>query len=155
MSINISSSKIVKGLIAGFVATVVLTILMMMKKTLGVMPELDPVHMLSEMAAQNMGMEPNIMIGWIMHFMIGSVAWGGTFIVLNNVLPGTSQIAKGISLGIVAWFMMMIGPMPMSGAGLFGLNMGILAPVMTFMLHIVFGVVLGAVFIRLGGVEEA
>jgi hypothetical protein len=155
MSINISSSKIVKGLIAGFVATVVLTILMMMKKTLGVMPELDPVHMLSEMAAQNMGMEPNIMIGWIMHFMIGSVAWGGTFIVLNNVLPGTSQIAKGISLGIVVWFMMMIGPMPMSGAGLFGLNMGILAPVMTFMLHIVFGVVLGAVFIRLGGVEEA
>jgi hypothetical protein len=155
MSINISSSKIVKGLIAGFVATVVLTILMMMKKMLGVMPELDPVHMLSEMAAQNMGMEPNIMIGWIMHFMIGSVAWGGAFIVLNNVLPGTSQIAKGISLGIVAWFMMMIGPMPMSGAGLFGLNMGILAPVMTFMLHIVFGVVLGAVFIRLGGVEEA
>jgi hypothetical protein len=155
MSINISSSKIVKGLIAGFVATVVLTILMMMKKMLGVMPELDPVRMLSEMAAQNMGMEPNIMIGWIMHFMIGSVAWGGAFIVLNNVLPGTSQIAKGISLGIVAWFMMMIGPMPMSGAGLFGLNMGILAPVMTFMLHIVFGVVLGAVFIRLGGVEEA
>jgi hypothetical protein len=155
MSINISSSKIVKGLIAGFVATVVLTILMMMKKMLGVMPELDPVHMLSEMAAQNMGMEPNIMIGWIMHFMIGSVAWGGAFIVLNNVLPGTSQIAKGICLGIVAWFMMMIGPMPMSGAGLFGLNMGILAPVMTFMLHIVFGVVLGAVFIRLGGVEEA
>lgn len=155
MSIEISSSKIVKGLIAGFVATIVITILMMMKKMMGVMPELDPVHMLSEMAAQNMGLEPNIMIGWIMHFMIGPVAWGGAFTVLNNVLPGTSQIAKGISLGIVAWFMMMIGPMPMSGAGLFGLNMGILAPVMTFMLHIVFGVVLGTVFIRLGGVKDA
>ena len=153
MSIN--TSKIVKGMIAGLVATIVLTILMMMKKMMGVMPELDPVHMMSEMAAQNMGMEPSIMIGWGMHFMIGSVAWGGAFAVLNNFLPGTIQIKKGISLGIAAWLMMMIGPMPMSGAGLFGINMGVMAPVMTFMLHIVFGVVLGVVFTKLVGVEEA
>ncbi len=116
---------------------------------------LRPTRLMSEMAAQKMGLMPNILIGWVMHFVIGSAAWGGTFAILNDVLPGSSQITKGITLGVAAWFMMMIGPMPMSGAGLFGLNIGILAPVVTFMLHIVFGVVMGAVFTRLDGVVEA
>lgn len=147
MTFNLST--IIKGIVAGFVATVVLTVLMMMKKMMGVMPELDPVHMMSEMAALKLGVEPNMMIGWVMHFMIGAVAWGGAFAIFNNVLPGASQVLKGVNLGIAAWFMMMIGPMPMSGAGLFGLNMGVMAPVMTFMLHIVFGVVIGLVYKKL------
>lgn len=146
---NLEISKIVKGIIAGFAATVVLTMLMIMKNMMGIMPELDPVHMLSDMVAQKMGMTPNIVVGWVMHFMIGSVAWGGAFAAFNDLLPSNSQIRKGITLGIVAWFMMMIGPMPMSGAGVFGLNIGPMAPVMTFVLHIVFGIVLGAAYIRL------
>lgn len=146
---NFELSRIINGVIAGFAATVVLTILMLIKNMMGIMPGLDPVHMMADMIAQNLGMEPNMVIGWIMHFMIGSVAWGGAFAVLNDILPPKSQVKKGIILGIAAWFMMMIGPMPMSGSGLFGLNIGPMAPVMTFMLHIVFGVVLGMVYSKL------
>jgi hypothetical protein len=40
----------------------------------------------------------------------------------------------------------MMGLMPMAGAGLFGLSPGIMAPVITLMLHVIFGVVLGLVF---------
>jgi len=36
--------------------------------------------------------------------------------------------------------------MPMAGAGVFGLDLGMAAPVMTLMLHLVFGAVLGAVY---------
>jgi len=36
--------------------------------------------------------------------------------------------------------------MPMAGAGLFGMAMGIMAPMMTLVLHVIFGAVLGAVF---------
>ena len=139
-------SKIIKGIISGFVATVALTLLMILKKTMGVMPALDPVHMLADMAAQNIGIEPNLAIGWVMHFVIGSIAWGGAFAVLNELLPSQSQIVKGIILGIAAWLLMMIGPMPMSGAGLFGLKIGLMAPVMTLVFHLVFGVVLGATY---------
>ncbi len=146
---SFDTSKIIKGIIAGFVATIVLTMLMMMKKMMGVMPELDPVHMMADIAAQKTGMEPNIMIGWAMHFMVGSVAWGSAFAVLNDILPTQSQIKKGIVLGMGAWLMMMIGPMPMSGNGLFGMALGPMAPMMTFMLHIVFGVVLGTVYKKL------
>ncbi len=147
MSFN--TSTIAKGIFAGFIATLALTALMIMKKTMGVMPNLDPVHMLSDMAAMKMGITPNIAIGWVMHFVIGAIAWGGAFAVFNKVLPSNSQMKKGIVLGIIAWFMMMIGPMPMSGAGLFGLGLGMMAPVMTLVLHLVYGAVLGAVFTKL------
>ena len=146
---NFEISKISKGIMAGFVATIVLTVLMLLKNMMGIMPELDPVKMMADMAAQKLGMEPNLAVGWVMHFMIGSVAWGGAFAVLNDILPAKTQRQKGMLFGIAAWIMMMIGPMPMSGAGLFGLNIGPMAPVMTFVLHIIFGVVLGAVYTKL------
>ncbi|WP_448329685.1 DUF6789 family protein [Sulfitobacter sp. M13] len=41
---------------------------------------------------------------------------------------------------------MMILIMPMAGAGLFGLALGMMAPIMTLVLHIIFGAVLGVVF---------
>ena len=142
-------SNIMKGIAAGFIATIVLTIFMMIKKTMGVMPELDPVHMLATMAAQKMGIEENPMIGWVMHFVIGSVAWGAALAIFNDKLPTDSQITKGIIVGIGAWLLMMVGAFPMSGSGLFGLGIGPMAPVMTFALHIIFGVALGASYGKL------
>ena len=150
MSFNLS--VIIKGIIAGLIGTLVLTGLMMAKKSMGVMPSLDPVHMLSSMVAEKMSMEINLTIGWILHFIIGSVAWGVAFAVFNGLLPSRSQVIKGITLGLAAWLLMMIGPMPMSGAGLFGLSLGIMAPLITLILHIIFGAVMGLVFYRLGGV---
>jgi hypothetical protein len=135
--------NIKKGIFSGFIATLALTLIMIMKNKMGIMPELDPVHMLASMAAQRLGIEVNLMIGWAMHFVIGSVAWGGALSLLIDVLPGESQVMKGLMVGIIAWLMMMIGPMPMSGAGLFGLNLNMMVPVMTLALHLVFGFVLG------------
>ena len=143
--------NIIKGIVAGFVATIVLTLFMMLKKTMGVMPELDPVQMIADMAAQKMGIEPNIIIGWVMHFGIGSVAWGVGFAILNDVLPGSNQIVKGIVMGLGAWMLMMVATMPMAGAGLFGMSMGVMAPVLTLILHIIFGVALGFSFKKLLG----
>ncbi len=148
------ASKILKGIIAGFVATVVLTLLMMLKKMMGVMPGLDPVGMMADMAAQNMGIAKNMVIGWVMHFGVGSIAWGSAFAVLNEHLPGQNQIIKGIALGIGAWLLMMIGPMPISGSGLFGMNIGPMAPVMTLVFHLVFGVALGVTYNMLGGAKQ-
>jgi hypothetical protein len=41
---------------------------------------------------------------------------------------------------------MMIVVMPMAGAGPFGLHLGLMAPLMTLMLHVIYGVVLGVVY---------
>jgi len=128
------------GLIAGFAATVVLSILMIAKSMMGVMPALDVISMLSMMMGTPAAM------GWVAHFMIGTIAWGGGFAVLYGLIPGGSALIKGIVFGIAAWLAMMIVVMPMAGAGLFGMNFGMMAPVMTLVLHIIFGAVLGLVY---------
>ena len=46
--------------------------------------------------------------------------------------------------------MMMIVMMPIAGAGLFGQRLGMMTPVVTLVLHLVFGVVLGGVYGLLG-----
>ncbi len=130
------------GLISGFVATVVLSILMIAKAKMGVMPELNAIKMLADM------MSASLVMGWIAHFMIGTVVWGVLFAVLVKKLPG-GVIVSAIIFSTAAWLMMMIGPMPMAGAGLFGTNLGIMAPIATLMLHIIWGFVLGLTYQKL------
>lgn len=130
------------GLISGFVATVVLSILMVAKAKMGVMPELNAIKMLAGM------MSAPLIMGWVAHFMIGTVVWGVLFTLLVDKLPG-GALSSAIVFAIGAWLMMMIGPMPMAGAGLFGLKLGIMAPVATLMLHVIWGIVLGLTYSKL------
>jgi len=128
------------GLVAGFVATVVLSAMMIAKGMMGVMPELDVIAMLSMMMGAPAAM------GWLAHFMIGTIAWGGGFAVLYALIPGGTALLKGIVFGVAAWLGMMIMVMPMAGVGLFGMTMGLMAPMMTLVLHVIFGAVLGVTY---------
>jgi len=130
------------GLISGFVATIVLSILMVMKAKMGVMPDLNAIKMLAGM------MHAPLPMGWVAHFMIGTVVWGLLFAALVDKLPGGVMVSA-IVFSIGAWLMMMLGPMPMAGAGLFGMHIGVMAPVATLILHIIWGVVLGFSYQRL------
>ena len=133
-------SNIMRGFVAGFVATLVLSALMLMKSAMGLMPELDVVAMLAGM------MGGALAVGWLAHFMIGTIAWGGLFALIEPSLPGESYWLKGVFLGMAAWLLMMVMVMPMAGAGIFGLGLGMAAPAMTLMLHVIFGAVLGGVY---------
>ena len=129
-----------KGIIAGLAATIVLSVLMMMKSMMGIMPELDVISMLSAMMG-NAGPA----VGWAAHFMIGALVWGILYAIVSPRLPGPAWF-RGAVFGTAAWLMMMLAIMPMAGAGLFGLNFGMMAPIMTLMLHWIFGAVLGTVY---------
>jgi len=133
---------IFKGVIAGLVATIVLSALMMLKSKMGILPQLDPIGMMAGMMGGDRSM------GWVAHFVIGTAVWGGGFALLYDSIPGGSSILRGIVFGIAGWLIMMIAVMPMAGAGMFGMGLGIgvMAPLMTLMLHIIFGAVLGGVF---------
>lgn len=129
------------GLISGFIATVVLSLIMIVKAKMGVMPDLNAIKMLAGM------MNAPLIMGWVAHFFIGTVVWGLLFAIFVDKLP-VSTLASAIIFSIAAWLMMMIGPMPMAGAGLFGLKLGMMAPVATLMLHLIWGVVLGISYKR-------
>ncbi len=142
-----------RSLVAGFVATLVLSALMIMKGMMGIMPELDVIAMLGKMSQDMMGFGGPA-VAWLLHFMIGTVLWGLLFAALYSALPGSGPVAKGITLGVLAWLLMMIGPMPMAGAGFFGMKLGLMAPMMTLVLHIIYGAVLGFVFARLPAAQS-
>ena len=130
----------VRGIIAGLVATIVLSILMLLKGMMGMMPELNVIKML----AGQMGGSP--VMGWLAHFVIGVIIYGLAFANLRGLLPGGSNLVKGIVLSIVGWLIMMIVVMPIMGAGMFAMNMGMMATVATLVLHIIFGLVLGLTY---------
>ncbi|MDT8406373.1 MAG: DUF2938 family protein [Methylococcales bacterium] len=132
------SHPIVRGIIAGLVATVVLSIMMVVKGAMGVMPELNVIAML----ASKMG--GIVALGWAAHFMFG-VIYGVVFGLIQGKLPGP-LVVRGIVLGIIGWLIMMVMVMPMMGQGLFAANMGMMAAVATFMLHVIFGAVLGLTY---------
>lgn len=136
-----TGANVLKGMVAGFVATVVLSGLMVMKAMMGVMPELDVISMLTTM----MGASSPI-AGWLAHFVIGAFVWGGLFALLEPSVPGQSHWVRGVVFGIGAWILMMIAVMPMAGAGMFGMSLGMMAPVMTLGLHVIFGAVPGGTY---------
>ncbi|MDQ6957521.1 MAG: hypothetical protein Q9M24_00235 [Mariprofundaceae bacterium] len=142
-------NKIRKSMVAGFVATIVLSVLMVMKMKMGVMPDLNAIKMMTTMAHGMLGTPAVPVVGWMMHFMIGTVLWGVLFAVIGKLLPGSGYVSKGLSFGVLAWVLMMVMVMPMAGAGFFGLSLGMMAPVMTLMLHLVYGAVLGGLYGKL------
>jgi len=139
-------TNIAKGMLAGFIATVVLSVLMVLKGMMGMMPEMNAIKMLAGMAHGFMGTPAVPLVGWVLHFMIGTFAWGILFSLLIGYMPGKSPITKGIVFGAAAWLLMMVMVMPMAGAGLFGLHLGMGAPVATLVLHWAYGATLGAVY---------
>lgn len=140
---------IVKGMYAGFIATIALSVIMVIKALMGMLPKMNAIKMLAGMAHGYLGLPMTPAIGWVLHFLIGSVIWGLFFALLYHRLPGRAAAVKGIAFGTFAWFLMMVIVMPMTGAGLFGLHIGIGAPVATLVLHWIYGAVLGAVYSKL------
>ena len=134
----------VRGIIAALVATIVLTVLMLLKGMMGMMPELNVAAMLGDQ------MGGSIAMGWVAHFVIGVIIYGLVFANLRGVLPGGSNLVKGIVLAIIGWLIMMIVLMPMMGAGMFAMSMGMMAAVATLVLHIIFGLVLGLTYDKVG-----
>ncbi len=137
-------AEIGRGIVAGLAATVVLSAMMLAKQSMGLMPELDPIDMITSMADAS-----SPAVGWAGHFVIGTVLWGGGFAIGSPYLPGSYWL-RGATFAIGAWLMMMLVVMPATGAGIFGLALGVMAPAMTLLLHIVFGAVLGGVYGLLG-----
>src|SRR5262245_19468970 len=133
-----------RGIVAGFVATVVLSAMMLMKQSMGLMPGLDPIGMITSMAAAS-----SPAIGWIGHLFIGTIFWAIGFAIVSPYLPGPHWL-RGAIFATGVWLVMMIVMMPIAGAGLFGQRLGMMTPVVTLVLHLVFGVVRGGVYGLLG-----
>lgn len=138
--------RIFKGIIAGLAGTVVLWIL---KLAGGAVPQLETIAFLDHVAdslAATSGLPELPAAGWLWHLVIGSLWWGALFGIMVPVLPGRRDWFKGTVFGAIAAFLVMIMVMPLAGAGYFGMDLSPLEPMITFVYHLIYGVVLGAVY---------
>lgn len=137
-------SKYIAGIIAGFIATIVMTILLLLKSMMGLMPDLDIIAMLASM------MGDSRVMAFIAHFMVGSIGYGLIMAIVGDTDRNKNFTVIGALIGAAGWFMMMIAIMPMMGNGLFGLAMpsGIMIPIATLVLHLIFGIVLGKAYAK-------
>ncbi|MFS8111904.1 hypothetical protein QD460_09310 [Rhizobium jaguaris] len=135
------------GLVAGFTATVVLSILMIAKSSAGLLPQLNPIEDIAHVAGLPTGTILALSFGWIGHFVLGTIAWGTIYAALQASLPGT-PVVRGLIFGALAWLAMMIIFMPLAGHGLFALSLGAPATVATLVLHLIYGAVLGEAYTK-------
>ena len=142
---NFSIRDIRNGVLASLVGTIVLSAIMVMKHLLGMVPQMNPIADLAGIAHSLLGVPDVPLVGWVLHFAIGAFVWGPLFAVLHPTIPGFNVI-KGLIFGIGAWLLMMCIFLPMTGQGLFGMNVGMIIPVMALIFHLVYGVVLGIAF---------
>lgn len=131
------------GLIAGLIATAVLSVFLLVKAQGGVMPEFDVIRMLSEIG----GAPDSPAVGWSLLFFIWAVAWGLLFAWVQPLLQ-SSYWFRGLVFATGAWAVFVLVFMPMAGNRPFGLDLGLgLGPAMMMLfLHWVYGLVLGAVY---------
>jgi uncharacterized membrane protein YagU involved in acid resistance len=142
-----------KGVEAGFIATVLISLLIYAQRSLGIQPEFDLLGLLAKAAATR-----DVYMVWILHFLVGSVLWGGLFAAFSPHLPGPKWL-RGALFGVLAWLAMMLAFMPAAGLPIFAMGMGPSIPVSAFVLHMIFGITMGETYQLLvhyfpGEVEE-
>ena len=137
-------SRLHTGMIAGLIATVAVSILEAVNLFAGPWVEPFPLFI-----ASLIGMPDNLAVGWVVHFVAGTVILGSLFGILCPRMPGQTPETKGIIFAVGAWAVLMVtvflfgDPRMFRGSGGFGMVGWMLVS------HAVFGIVLGNVYARL------
>ncbi len=136
-----------KLVIAGLVATIIMSIVGFMAPAMG-MPKMDIAVMLGSM------MGGSVVVGWIIHLMMGAIVWPAVYAtVVESRLSGAPWV-RGLIYGLLlAIFVLLIG-FPLVGAmfasltpkpGFLAMGMGgIMATMGVLIGHAIYGAVLGA-----------
>jgi hypothetical protein len=117
-----------KGIVAGFVATFVLSIL------------LDPIALVAPTV-----WPASPAVGWVLHFFVGTVVWGVVFAVLHDYLPGPSW-QRGLIFAVGAWLLLMGGAAALIDARVIAFDLDASMIVVTLVVHVIYGVSLGVIY---------
>lgn len=134
-----------KGFGWGVVATVAMSVLMILGVVTGVapMPRPIPAAIVGKLTGGALPQPAHMGLAIILHLGYGGF-WGGVLAAATR--PVT--IAKGLGLGVFLWLVMQVAVLPYLGWGLFGTAQTPMIAVATLVLHLVYGVTLGGLMDR-------
>lgn len=136
-------SRVQKGLVAGFAATAVVSIIEAINMSVGHWAVAFP-----QLLAVILQSPDTLVLGWAGHLVAG-VALGALFGVLCPRLPTDTPESKGILFAVGAFILMGLIIAPIGGAGMFFMRAGFGSLAWMVASHAVFGIVLGSVYGRL------
>jgi hypothetical protein len=127
-------------MLAGLVATLVLSGVLVLKGNWDLWPEVNIIRLLV-----NLGSIQTV-AAWMDHFIVGVVVWGLMFSAFDAMWESRAYWLKGLIFGVFAWLLMMVLFMPLAKAGWFGTRIGPMAAIVTLGYHLVYGLVLGVTY---------
>lgn len=140
-------SRIQKGMIAGFAATVIVAALELGKlyltQSTGAFAD---VRIFPLILAAMVGMQGSYLVGWAIHFVAGTLILGSAFGILCPRLPTDTPATKGIVFAVGAFILMSLTVAPVAGLGMFAMAAGFSTLMWLIITHIIFGIVMGAVY---------
>ena len=131
---------ITKGIESGLVATIFVSLLLLVQQMSGAMPEFTLIAWINEAAGTQM--QPAM--GWLVHFLIGG-AWGAGFAAFSPHMYGPHWV-RGLTFGFIAWLLMMLAFLPSAGIPMFAMGMGPSIPILGLVFNLTFGLVLGEAY---------
>lgn len=147
-------SRLQKGMMAGLAATAAVSVVDLAAMLIQQMAGQRWFHsfeaILTAMVRQVSGIDIP-WIGWVVHFAAGVLILGPLFAVLCPRLPTDTPATKGIVFAVGAWLVMGLTVMPLAGLGVFGAAGGFGTVAWMLATHMLFGVVLGRVYVRMHG----
>jgi len=127
------------GFIYGLIATLLMTVIMLLGTVSGISPMPAPIPVVLVKTVFGAMPKPVLMIlGFIAHFIYGGVA-GGIFVLFFK----KSFQRNGFLWGVILWLIMQIIFLPILGWGLFGSALTPKIAVATLILHLIYGGTLG------------
>jgi len=139
-----TSELLIAGLWTGAVATLIMTVFMMIGKATG----MAPIDIISALGNKCVFFKPSAkqkkMLGMIRHFLAGIIfAIVYQLLVANQFYLTDFSYQTGLLFALLPWLLMMLFMMPMMGMGLLGLKKSPKILVMTLLLHLIYGASLG------------
>lgn len=126
-----TADKLGRGIIAGFLATVALSVLF------------DPITLAARAAGLT---SPSL--ACLVHFIVGSLIWGAAFAAMNDHLYGPSWL-RGTLFGVIAWAALVLIVLSLRREGFARIDVALVRSVPMLVLHMIYGALLGSIYAAL------
>jgi hypothetical protein len=117
----------------------VMSLAMLLVSAMGFEPQLELTRLLLTL----LDAPTEYALGWALHIAIGTVVLGSVFAYVEPRLGADTHTKSGILYGVAVWLVAMLVFLPSAGAGYFGFQLSLMAPLVMLGLQVVYGAVLG------------